>query len=171
MKTNLAMRKLFSYLAPTSLEPTLNQIIDRGFEIRDNCYFLTALFPKNTNVTRTSFHDCTGYECFINKIHIEDYDDKSPISQAIQFIFHVFMAWRKFNQILILTSIISISKYDIDGSNVDRLAVVVKFHIKRPTEQWLAEDIEGYEEPIMVIESSEDLTMILATLFPKLNSP
>ncbi|RDK03358.1 hypothetical protein [Paraburkholderia lacunae] len=93
-------------------------------------------------------------ECFVNSAHIEDCDDKALLSLAIQFVLRVFSAWRALTPTLILIFIVS----------VDEFSVVVKFHAKRPTKQWLSESMEGYEDPTMSVESSEDLTLAFAAL-------
>lgn len=156
MKINKAMRK---FLADATLivplESTLKAIGDGGFTVRENCYFLAALFPQAQNVTKASFPDCTGYESFVNSLHIEDYDDTAPLSQAIQFVMHVFFAWRASVPTLTLTSIVS----------ADEFIVVVKFHVKRPGEQLISDNIEDYEDSIMLVDSSEDLDANLARLF------
>ncbi|RAM62006.1 hypothetical protein RB25_23750 [Herbaspirillum rubrisubalbicans] len=152
MKSNLAMTKLLDDVTITSLKPALRAIVDRGFDVREDCYFLAALLPTATNVTKSSFQDCTGYECFVNSVHIEDYDDNNLLSQAIQFVSDIFATWRALTSDLPLISIVS----------VDESSVVVKFHVKRPTEQWLSENLEGYEDPIMLMESSEDWPMASA---------
>jgi hypothetical protein len=46
--------------------------------------------------------------------------------------------------------------------SVDETSVVVKFHVKRPTEQWLSENLDGYEDPIMLMDSSKDWSMASA---------
>ncbi|EON12799.1 hypothetical protein [Pandoraea sp. SD6-2] len=90
----------------------------------------------------------------MNSLHIEDYDDKSPLGQAILFIAHVFVEWRASVPNLTLTSIVSADEY----------SVVVKFHVKRLTEQWINENIDSYEDPIMSVESSEDVVQVVAAL-------
>jgi hypothetical protein len=133
------------------LNPALKAIVDRGFNVRDGCYFLAALLPTAKNVTRDSFPDRTGYECFVNSIHVEDYDDKAPLRQAIQLVIRTFAAWRASEPTSTLLSIVSVDEY----------SVVVKFHVKRPAERWLSENIEGYEDPILSVESYEDLAGLL----------
>lgn len=64
-----------------------------------------------------------------------------------------------------LIGIIGISEADIDGFHKNKFNATIKFHVKRPSEQWLANDINGYKEPVMSIESSEDLTMLFPALF------
>lgn len=155
MKSNATMRRLLKdvTLVPT-LQPALNVIVERGFTIREECYFLAALLHANTNVTRASFPDCTGYECFVNSVHVEDYEENLPLCQAIQFVRHVFAAWNAANQTITLVAIVS----------ADELSVVVKFHVNRQPELWLSKNIEGFEDAVISIESSEDFTAALAEL-------
>jgi hypothetical protein len=152
VKSNAAMRaRLEDAMVVERLNPALKAIVDRGFNVRDGCYFLAALLPAAKNVTRDSFPDRTGYECFVNSIHVEDYDDKAPLRQAIQLVIRTFAAWRASEPTLTLLSIVSVDEY----------SVVVKFHVKRPAERWLSENIEGYEDPILSVESYEDLVGLL----------
>lgn len=155
MKSNTGMRELLADATIVEqLNPALNAIVNRGFDVREGCYFLAALLPAAKNVTRDSFPDRTGYECFVNSIHVEDYDSKAPLCQAIRFVICAFSAWRASVPNLTLMSVVS----------ADEFSVVVKFHVKRPAEQWLSENIEGYEDPILSVESSEDLAETVATL-------
>jgi hypothetical protein len=155
VKINTAMRALLADAALVEpLNPALCAILDSGFDSREGCYFLAALLPAAKSVTRDSFPDCTGYECFVNSIHVEDYDAKAPLCQAIQFVACAFATWRILEPTLTLISVVS----------ADEFSVVVKFHVKRPAEQWLSENIEGYEDPTMSVESSEDVALAVAAL-------
>ncbi|MDR3445808.1 MULTISPECIES: hypothetical protein [unclassified Dyella] len=148
MESNALMLDVLRGLqALPPLTPLLSDILDAGFVIKDGCYFVAALMPDSTNVSLSSFPDRTGYECFINSIHVEDYDDKNPVGQAIQSIMHMFDSWRFFNSKHTLVAIIS----------VDDLSVVVKFHVKRSAERWLGVDFSAYADPVMSIDSSEPM--------------
>lgn len=148
MKSNSAMKRLLA--AVDSLTPLcgeLRRIADEGFNGKDDCHFLAALLRKATNVTRSEFYDRTGYECFVNSLHIEDYDDRGPLAQAIQFISYVFTVWRTLGHAMPLVAVV----------NVDEFGVIVRFHAKRPAEQWLNDNLEAYSDPTMSIESPENL--------------
>jgi hypothetical protein len=41
--------------------------------------------------------------------------------------------------------------------SVDDFSVVVRFYVSRPAEQWLGENIEGYDDPIMAFESADSV--------------
>ena len=148
MKTNKAMRALLSETRLNrSLAPSLEAIADGGFDTRDGCHILRDV-ALNTNATRSQFGDCTGYECFVNSLHIEDYDSERPLAQALQFVMYVFRIWNVTQSSTCLTAIVS----------VDEFSVVTKFHAKRPGEQWLSDNIEGYEDPILSVDSNEEFT-------------
>jgi len=148
MKANTSMVSLLSETSTTrSLDPSLREIAENGFVHDDECYILRKL-SRTTNAKRTNFDDCTGYECFINSLHIEDYDSESPFAQARLFVAQVFRTWITANPAIPLRAIVS----------ADEFSVVVKFHVRRPGEQWLSDDIDGYEDPVLSIDSDEDVT-------------
>jgi hypothetical protein len=154
MKINSAMKShLKGAKFDQLLEPSLKAIADAGFEQRDDCHVLGALLALAKHVRRATFYDCTAYECFVNSVHVEDYEPKLPLIQAIQFVMRVLTVWNASTPRLTLIAIVS----------ADELSVVVKFHVKRPAEQWLSENIDGYDDPVMSIESTEDISSVLAT--------
>ena len=155
MRINSAMkRQLKGATFDQLLEPSLRAIADEGFEQRDGCHFLRALVALTRDARSATFYDCTAYECFVNSVHVEDYDGKMPLMQAIQLAMRVLTIWNTSTPTLTLLAIIS----------SDELSVVVKFHVQRPTEQWLSENIEGYDDPVMSIESTDDMATVLAAL-------
>lgn len=151
MKANKAMKNLLSeLLLDCSLVPSLKAIADGGFVRHDGCHVFRSL-PMATNATRSTLGDCTGYECFVNSLHIEDYEAEQPLVQAILFVMHVFRIWSAAEPNKHLTGIVS----------ADEFSVVAKFHVKRLGEQWLSDNIESYEDPILSIDSDEDITDLL----------
>lgn len=135
-------RSLFSN---HSLDHKLFKITEPGFVYRDGCYFLYHCINIETNVTFDDFIDKTGYECFINSIYIDDHVESDYLQQGIAFIKRVFSIWNKQGEKQNLTAILSI----------DEFSLKVKFHVQRQNEQWLSSDLESYEQPIMVICSSD----------------
>lgn len=153
MKSNNSMRELLSETRLSgSLVDSLKDIADNGFEFLEGCYILSGLLGA-TNATRLDFTDCTGYECFVNSLHIEDYDAALPFAQAILFVMRVFSVWNSGQRDTHMTAIVS----------ADEFSVVTKFHAKRYGEQWLSDDIESYEDPVMSINSDDDVTSLLGS--------
>lgn len=148
MKANAAMIALLrSVDLEIPLAPALMEIAQRGFESRDECYVLRALVAKSPNTSISRFPDCTGYECFVNSLHVDDYDAKAPMAQAILLLKEVFATWRVTMPTRVLVGIVS----------ADEFSVVVKVHLRRQTEAWLSANLDTYEDAIMSFESSEDV--------------
>ncbi|CAB3809172.1 hypothetical protein LMG28688_06932 [Paraburkholderia caffeinitolerans] len=151
MKINGPMRNLLrSTQASRVLAPSLSEIVRDGFEVRDGCSVLRAL-SKHANVPRARFTDCTGYECFVNSLHVEDYIAEMPFEQALLFVGEILNQWRLEQPVSCLVAILV----------ADELSVVAKFHVKRHGEQWLGDDIERYEDPTMSLDSNDDIATLL----------
>jgi hypothetical protein len=55
------------------LTEQLDAIANDGIVVIGECYLLSREANGETNATINNFPDKTGYECFINHIHIDDY--------------------------------------------------------------------------------------------------
>jgi hypothetical protein len=149
----IRMNGLFANLLPSlrasiegmSLESKLTKLVDGGIVAVDNSFLIRELANVTTNVTKESFPDKTGYECFINHIHIEDYITGNLTAQAVIFAASMLRKWieEKFKGHLV--AIIS----------SDEGSTTVRFHHKRPNELWLAYDLDGYEQAVFEISSSD----------------
>lgn len=145
IKANAKMRKILNRQNLPELAPPLCTIIRSGFTVKQQCYFLSNQFRHASAVDLKSFYDEVGFECYVNSIHIEDYVKSDAIGQSLTFISCVFEAWRKaFNETFV--AILS-----VDGTDV-----IVKFHLKRSGQQWLSDNINGYEEAVLEVDSSAD---------------
>jgi hypothetical protein len=98
--------------------------------------FLRNLFERCPTVSRADFPDWTGYECFVNSIHVDDFTCYQMVETGISFLDAVAKMYKneypqyKFNGIL----------------GADDNGVVVRFHTRRPNEGWLADNLEKYQE-------------------------
>ena len=128
-----------------SLHGELEEISEEGFIRRENCFVLKSLALAGTNAKVEDFTDCTGFECFVNHIHIDDFVDDELIEQAALYIERVLSMWNKSGNERPMNAIMSWAE---DG-------VSVRFHLCRPDEQWLMYDLEGYQEGILEISSSD----------------
>lgn len=147
MILNSKMRARFSKIdCSVRLDPVLQRIADSGFVADGGRIFLAALLPAETNVSTDSFPDDTGYECFINSLHVEDFTCDAPLPQAIRFVSEVFLAWRRRGDRRSLSAVVS---------SVDEQSAVVKFHVVRAHEKWLGGDPDDYLEAILATDSSE----------------
>jgi hypothetical protein len=127
------------------LSSNLAALLSDGFVIQGNCYFLKKLFDSQISVKKEDFIDCTGYECFINSIHIDDYVNSDFLDQAYFFLEEVFKLWNNSHNKLTLRGIISETEF---GANI-------KFHVVRESEKWIVEsEIENFEEAIIISNSN-----------------
>lgn len=155
MRSNLSMRMLLEHVGILPvLHQSLYAIATSGFVTRDGCYLISSLLNLAKSAERDNFHDCTGYECFVNSVHVEDYTSNAPLPQALQFVDQVFICWRATNKDSELAAIISVDEY----------SVVVKFHVSREGEHWLSENTDGYEDPVLLIFSTDDLNASIGEL-------
>jgi hypothetical protein len=132
---------------------SLKNIADNGFYCLNGCYVFRGL-PGGTNVKISNFPDNTGYECFMNSLHIEDCDTEVPFAQAMLFVVATFESWNFFHSDLTLMAIVSANDQ----------SVVTKFHVRRLREQWLSEDIEDYDDPVLTLDSNEDVASVLMSI-------
>ena len=123
----------------------LSEIIASGFEEKNGCFFLKECINIVSNVSVNNFPDKTGYECFINSINIDDYVQEDYLAQGIYFVQKVFHQWDKLKNNHMLIAILSL----------DDFGLKVKFHVQRLGESWLADELEDYEESILMVDSSD----------------
>jgi hypothetical protein len=121
-----------------------------GFSIENGCVFLTSLAAKRRNVDGSNFPDKTGWECFVNSIHIDDYCSSAYILNSLIFLDDLFKKWRERKE-GVLQAIVSSDEYGVN----------VKFHLLRDGESWVDQNLEKYEDPILILDSTlEDVGRI-----------
>ena len=130
-----------------ALAENLLELLASGVVIDDGCVFLAALKARGGNSRLDSFPDRTGYECFINSIHIDDYVASDFVLQACLFVEALFESWRgvEVTGCRKLQAIISCDEFE----------AVIKFCLVRDGESWLSDDLEKYEEGILAADSLE----------------
>jgi hypothetical protein len=139
MKTNQNMRRLLTELqtSPSVLSPELLSILASGFVEEKGCVLL-ASETHDSAFDRAATLDETGYECFINHVHVE------RLGEALEFA-------RRLKKALAATFagdfVVIVS---FDGHEA-----TVRFHRLRAGQTWLNENLEEYrEEGIAVIDSN-----------------
>ena len=129
------------------LDQELCSIADRGFVLAGDACRLEAFSSKNSHVKTSDFPDLTGYECFLNSVHVDDYVRENVVEQGFLFIERVFLGWQKLLGSRTLNALASI---EAPGS------MVVKFHLLRDGESWAADPLDDYlEEAVLVVDSRE----------------
>ena len=146
IKTNKKMNKIMRRARSqhVRLPKSLLGTIKSGFIVTNGCFFVTALYDKPRNVTLAAFPDQTGFECCVNHFHIDDYvkDDAKQLCLALALIDKIKKKWSQWDYCkLPIEFIVSINKS----------SSVLKFHVIRPGQQFMDEDLENYEDDAVLI--------------------
>jgi hypothetical protein len=147
MKLNKKMASEFGSAAFSGkpLDSSLVSLLEDGFIVQDGCVFLSAFFSSETSVTKNSFPDNTGFECFVNSFHIDDYVEDNYLENTMLFIEKLFLVWRLLDYKMDINVIVSLNDF----------GAVVRFHVIRECENWISSDLEEYEEGILIANSSD----------------
>ncbi|ETS33618.1 hypothetical protein PTE_00793 [Photorhabdus khanii NC19] len=145
LKINLKMKQKMKELKGNHLVLTdeLQSIISSGFIEKEHCFFSKKLMNYSSSASKKHFQDCVGFECFVNSLHIDDYVDKNHLEYSILFCNSLLISWEYLNPNDKLNVIISL----------DEFGALIKFHLDRNGEMWLSEDLESYDEPILITNS------------------
>jgi hypothetical protein len=139
MKTNQNMRRFLGALQAdrSALSPELSSVLSAGF-VEDKGCVLLASATRDSAFDRAATQDETGYECFINHVHVEN------LGEALEFA-------RRLNNALSATFAADfVVIVSFDGRKA-----TVRFHRLRAGQIWLNKDLEEYrEEGIAVIGSN-----------------
>jgi hypothetical protein len=139
----------------SKLNSELLKIAASNFIEINDCWFLNSLLNKQLHIKSSEFIDKTGYECFVNSLHIDDFVKKNFLSQAILFIGEIIENWVNLNNHKSLEIILSETDFGIS----------IKFHLVRENEEWIAiNDVEKFTEGIMIIR-------VLSILQPPIFKP
>jgi hypothetical protein len=130
----------------------LRSIADAGFVVLNECFLLERA-TSVTNATINDFSDKTSYECFMNHIHVDEYADDDLENQSIEYASTVLNKWKEKNLSGELIAIIVVKRNNSPKAG----EASVRFHLWRQNESWLPNDLDGTDEAVMEISSS-DLT-------------
>lgn len=121
-------------------------IVEAEFVKLHNCYFIKSQIEANLHIQPQTMHDEIGYECFINHIHL----DGGSFGERVVLTLRIFAAienkWAlsEFRN-LPIRQIVSF----------DNESVVYRFHVIRPNQEWLAPNLDAFEDFVMTNESSK----------------
>jgi hypothetical protein len=131
------------------LAPQLSNVLAQGLIHSEGCIILKSQMELVSSEVRKRFTDKTGFECFVNHIHVEDY---APGEMCI--LLQQSMAFGKeLERTLLKAGVTEPVQYIIAG---DTDEMNIRFHVLREGEEWLAQDIERYEEAVAVVRISGD---------------
>lgn len=134
----------------TELSTPLAELLDKGFSMTEgtDCIFFSLFEIRCQGISMEWLQDETGIECYLNKLAVTDYlDEENPsletvLRQGTQFSFETSRRLvREFPGVrfrIILA---------LDGADA-----TIRFHRHRTGQTWLDEDIDTYDEGIMIID-------------------
>jgi hypothetical protein len=118
----------------------VDELIDAGVIEENGCVLFRRL-AQATHPGRDRFPDDTGYEAFVNHFHL---DADTPIG-AVKLghrVAHTVAHLLRVNVDRPCRVILA-----LDGASAS-----IRFHIRREGEEWLSADLEGYAEPVLVLD-------------------
>jgi len=133
---------------PKALPQKLLAVLNAGFVEKDQCVFLAQL-KKSVQVQRPDFSNRTGYECFVNHLHMEDYLENGGLppletlgrglafAQELKERLSALGGLRHFRIIVAC-----------NGSTC-----TVRFHTLRHDEEWLDQDVDTLSYATAVLET------------------
>jgi hypothetical protein len=128
----------------------LSQLLAQGFTDVDGAIMFTAMRNIAENVKPENFPDLTGFECFVNNIHVEDHFGHSKIDQAA--LLRQGIAFALATESRIRSTFPGKPFKIIVAANQSGCGV--RFHSARTGEEWLASDLDSFgEEAILVLET------------------
>lgn len=150
MRDNIGLSNPVDFSKGEKLSKALSKLLSQGFTELDGAIVFTAMRNTGENVEAKNFPDLTGFECFVNHIHVEDQLDR-PVSTEIALL-------RQGIAFALETETRLCSKFPRKRFKVivasTAHACGVRFHLNRPGEQWLTSDLDSYaKEAILVLET------------------
>jgi hypothetical protein len=132
-KANITVPFTGSRLSDIGASPTL-VFVDGSLLLREE-------YEKAKHVKPVDFPDRTGFECFVNHVHLPYDGGQASLQSCLQFATTLQKGLAEFGEGRPFLVIVSVSA---DGC-------VVRFHQCRPNENWVADDLEGYSEEAILI--------------------
>jgi hypothetical protein len=72
MRSRLGKANPSDFARGQNLGEKLSQLLAQAFTDLNGAIVFTAMHPTAENVRPENFPDLTGFECFVNHIHVED---------------------------------------------------------------------------------------------------
>jgi hypothetical protein len=149
MRANQSMLSLLVALAKSAhptLATKLAALVQSALLEEHACWFLEPLRNGAMSSSLLQFPDRTGFECFVNHVHISDFIE-GEVDASMMHLQGLLLAEeleRKLKPLGRFRIIVS----------CDEMDCAVRFHRLRPGELWVLDDLETYrEEALLILES------------------
>jgi hypothetical protein len=138
---NRRMSRLLKKLKLTFPVPESSRLAGFGrnaFMRFRGCVFLKREF-KRSRVSQKHFPDKTGYECFVNHVHLDYTGTRRSAMTCLAYGTKLGIGLTKFAPRQRFQILASFSTDSISGCTV-------RFHLIRPGENWASDDLEAYKQ-------------------------
>jgi len=150
MKASLGQAKPADFARHEKLNEELSQLLAQGFTDLGGAVVFTAMHHIAENVKPENFPDLTGFECFVNHVHVEDQLDGSVSNQTALMRQGIAFALATESQ---LRSTFPGKPFKVIVAATAH-GCGVRFHLVRAGEEWLASNLDGYQgEAILVLRN------------------
>ena len=153
MKMNGSMRQLLDSMSlslPFVLADESSESLPEMVTI-DGSILLADEYERSRSVSFKDFPDRTGYECFVNHVHVEDYLDDAGLGSNAILKQGIALANKIVEKLLPLFP----DKLFKVIVAANESGCSVRFHMIRSGENWLSDDLDKYgQEAILVLETS-----------------
>ena len=159
MKTNPRMEALLDEIHddnlddPKALPQKLLALLNEGFAEEEDCVFFSRL-KKESEVQRLDFHDRTGYECFVNHVHVEDYLENGGLPPLELLGRGMAIAHELADR---LHRIHGTKHFRIIVASDGGVSCTVRFHTIRHDEEWVGKNLNGFKEEAIAIMETQEL--------------
>ena len=113
----------------------------------EGCYFIDGLYRHRGNATLDLLHDETGFECFVNHIHLDDYEPRGRLAVALHLCATIEERWSA-------SSYRSMTLRQIVSS--DEVGWVYRCHVLREGQSWISANLGHYQELVVVVDSASN---------------
>jgi hypothetical protein len=136
------MLRAANITTPFAHSGSLGTLTPHSFTVVEGSLLLKDEYEKAKHVKLGDFPDRTGFECFVNHVHLPYDGSRESLQSCLCYVTALQKGLTQFGEGRPFLVILSVSDGDC----------VVRFHQRRPPESWLADDLEGYaEEAILVL--------------------
>ena len=135
------------------LLPRLKKHLDEGVIEQDDCWFLASMRNANPDYTIKSMQDRTGLECFINKIHVDTYEE----NDLPMLLGQGFLMVKGLLEILEPRGVFNII-LDLSRSLDEKrpfMTANVRFHKVRQNEKWLNPDLDKNQSNALLVFTTD----------------
>ncbi|WP_147439312.1 hypothetical protein [Corallococcus sp. CA049B] len=137
------------------LTPRMQALLAEGVVGRHGLWVWRRKALESAPAVHPTFPDATGYECFANKVHVSDFVgnlDEEPWERRLPLKEQVGYGLRLALELQRVLPAEKLFTTILGCSN----ACTLRFHLTRPGERWLGENLENYPRNALLELGNQD---------------